>query len=122
MKGLIAGTVAIFSLVLLLEVTQAQGEKAKYNIKEVMKQAMKGGLTKKVSEGTATEEEKKQLVELFVALHENNPPKGEKGAWEKATLALVQAAKAAEKGDEKAGKAMAKLANCANCHKQFKGK
>ena len=121
MKGLIAGAVAVFSLALLLEASQGQEKKAKYEIKEVMKQAMKGGLAKKVAEGKATEAEKKQLVDLFVALHENNPPRGEKGAWEKATLALVDASKAAEKGDDKAGKAIAKLINCANCHKQFKG-
>jgi hypothetical protein len=123
MKAMFAGVVATLSLVILLNANQAgQKEEPKYKIGEVMAKAMKGGLAKKVADGKATEAEKKQLVEYFVALHANTPPKGEKTAWEKVTKSLVEAAKSAEGGDEKAGKSIAKLITCANCHKEFKGK
>ena len=122
-KVLFAAAVAALSLVLMLDSNQAgeKKEKAKYKISDVMQKAMKGGLTKKVAAGKATQEEKDQLVEMFVALHANTPPKGERTAWDKVTSSLVDAAKGAAKGDEKAGKSLAKLANCANCHKEFKG-
>jgi hypothetical protein len=116
------GAVAILGLVVCLGANQAgQNEKPKYKIGEVMQKAMKGGLCKKVAEGRATAAEKKQLTELFVALHANTPPKGNRDRWDKITKSLVDAAKAAE-SDEKAGKSLAKLANCTNCHKEFKGK
>ena len=53
---------------------------------------MKGGLTKKVAEGKATDEEKKQLAGLFAALDDNKPPKGEQASWDEKTDALVDAA------------------------------
>jgi hypothetical protein len=122
MKALIAGFAATIALVLVLGSDGAGGEKEpKFKIKEVMKKAMAGGLCKKCASGQATAEEKKQLVEMFVALHDNAPPKGEKDSWAKVTKALVDAAKAVEAGtDEKAGKALAMLVNCKACHGEFK--
>ncbi|GIW80390.1 MAG: hypothetical protein KatS3mg105_2197 [Gemmatales bacterium] len=99
----------------------AQESKPKYTIKEVMKIAMKGGLCKKVAGGSASKEEKEQLVALFTALTQNKPPKGDEKAWKKRTEALLKAAKAALEGDAKAGKALQKNANCGSCHKMFKG-
>src|SRR5687768_1693690 len=74
-------------------------DKPKYTIKEVMKAAHKGGLLAKVREGKASDEEKKQLVEMYEALAASKPPKGEEAGWKQKTSALVEAAKAAEKGD-----------------------
>src|SRR3954454_8937954 len=67
-KLLVASVVVMFGWGMLTFTTGAQ-EKA--SIKEVMKVAMKGGLTKKVASGEPTEEEKKKLAGLFAALHEN---------------------------------------------------
>ena len=49
------------------------GEKAKYTTKEVMAEAHKGGLMKKVADLKASDEEKTKLVELYVALSQNDP-------------------------------------------------
>src|SRR5882724_3056408 len=113
MKMLLAGMVAVFSLAIFLGADQA-GEKdkkaePKFKIKEVMAKAhAEGGLLEKVTDGTATAKEKKELVELYVALHDNIPPKGDQSKWAKVTQALVDAAKAVDDGkDEKAGRSLA---------------
>ncbi len=119
MKFLAASVMAAVALVLVLESNHA-GEKAKYTISEVMKEAHKSGLLKKVASGAASEEDKKKLSELYQALAQNTPKKGEGEEWKKRTVALVKAADAAVKGDEKAAKSLPKLADCASCHKLFK--
>ncbi len=129
MKALFAGAVAILSLMLVLSVNQA-GEKdkkdkagdPKYKIKEVMQEIMKSKLGPKVFRGEGTKEENKKVLEYFIALHENNPPKGEKESWAKITKALVDAAKKIDAGEEKGGKKLAALINCGACHKEFKAK
>jgi hypothetical protein len=127
MKALLSCGVAVLSLMLVLGVNSA-GEKdkkaePKYTIKEVMKKAHDDeGLLEKVQEGKATAKEKKELVELYVALHDNTPPKGDKAKWAKVTQSLVDTAKAIDDGkDEKmAIKTLTKLVNCKNCHGEFK--
>lgn len=106
LTGLVFGCVGL--------VVSAEDKKPKFEIKEVMAKAMKGGLCKKVADGKATDEEKKELVELFEALAANKPPKGELSDWKAKTKALVDAAKA---GD---GSKLKAAANCAACHKLHK--
>jgi len=120
MKYLFAAAVAGLSLAFLMGENNA-GEKAKHTIPQVMKIAMKGGLCGKVAKGTASDEEKKQLVELFTSLSKNEPPQGDAKSWKNKTMALLNAAKKAADGDEKAAKSLQKLANCAACHKVHKG-
>jgi hypothetical protein len=128
MKLFLAGVLATFALAFVLTATDGAGkdkdkdkEEPKYKIKEVMKKAMAGGLCKKCATGKGTDEDKKELVELFVALHANTPPKGEKEEWAKITKSFVDAAKAILDGkDEDAGKKLAKLVNCKECHGMFK--
>ena len=121
MKFWIAGVVATLGLALVMVASNDAGEKAKHTIPEVMAKAMKGGLCKKCANGEGSDEEKKQLVELFTALAANEPPKGEAKSWKAKTSALVSAAKAVAKGDEGAGKKLLGAANCAACHKAHKG-
>jgi hypothetical protein len=127
MKALISGGVAVVSLALVLGVNGAgeQDKKAdpKYTIKEVMMKAHDDdGILSKVLEGKATTKEKKDLVELYVALHDNAPPKGDKAKWAKVTQSLVDTAKSIDAGkDEKmAVKTLFMLANCKACHTEFK--
>ena len=94
----------------------------KYNIKQVMAKAHKSQLFKKVASGKATAEEKKMLLDLYTALAENQPPKGDTKAWKAHTKVLVEAAKAAVDDTEGAGDKILKAANCATCHKEHKGK
>lgn len=93
----------------------------KYKIKDVMKEAMKGGLCKKVADGEGSDEDKKLLVEMFEALGENTPPEGDADSWKQKTSALLKAAKAALAGEEGAGGALRKAANCKACHDVHKG-
>ena len=85
-------------------------------IKKAMKTAMKEGLTKKVANGEASDEEKEQLLKLFTEMAKLDPPKGEKEPWDKRVKALVDGAKAAVEGKEGAGAALMKAANCKDCH------
>jgi hypothetical protein len=120
MKYFLAAVIATLSLVLVLGTNDAQEKKAKHTIPEVMKQAHKSGLWKKVATGKASDAEKEQLVELYTSLSQNEPPKGEHKAWKERTEAMLAAAKLSAKGDDKGGKALLSLVNCGMCHKMFR--
>ena len=52
------------------------------SISDVMKAAnTKKGLFPKVKAGTATDEEKLELLDLYIDMFENEPPKGDQGEW-----------------------------------------
>ena len=114
-RGLIAGAVAMFAMVLVID-GNVDGAKDKdpVSIKVVMAKAMKGGLCGKVASGKASDEEKKELIALFTDLAKNTPPKGEEKAWKERTSALLAAAKADD------AKALKKAANCKECHSEHK--
>lgn len=114
LRGLIAGGMCVFALVLVLDGSVQSGEKDKITIKTVMKKAMAGGLCKKVASGEANAEEKKELVALFTALNKATPPKGDEKSWAEKTKALLDAAKADDAG------ALKKAANCKACHSEHK--
>ncbi|MEX2176916.1 MAG: hypothetical protein WD872_21290, partial [Pirellulaceae bacterium] len=88
-KFLVAGLVVAVGWVAVSVATNAEDAKPKHTIKDVMKLAHKGGLMKKVVEGKASDEEKTKLVELYVALAGNKPPKGDEAAWKEKTDAVV---------------------------------
>ena len=116
-KLIVASVIVAFGWVALGMPSGAQETKAKYTIKEVMKNAhAKGKLRDKVTSGMASDEEKKQLVEYYEALAANKPPKGDEASWKEKTAALLAAAKAAAAGDVEKLKAV----NCAECHKAHK--
>lgn len=90
----------------------------KWTIKEVMKASQIGNaaLLGKVKGGTATDEEKKMLVEVYTALCQNTPKKGDKDAWEKRCKEMIKEAEAAVNG-----KAAFKVASdCKGCHSLHK--
>ena len=120
LRGLIAGSLAVFALGLFMDNSSSFGGDDKITIKAVMKKAMAGGLCKKVASGKADEKEVKELVVLFTALSKNEPPKGDLADWKAKTTALVDAAKAAKAGEK--SEALGAAANCAACHKEHKGK
>ena len=93
----------------------------KYKTKDVMKHAMKGPLLKKVADGNASTEEKKELLEMLVALGKNEPAKGDAESWKKLTDALVKAGKAAVDDEKTAGEMLKKAADCKACHTAHKG-
>ncbi len=103
-----------------LSVRAEEEDKPKYSTKDVMKAAFKGPLIKKVTSGDASDEDKKKLHEMLVAMGKNEPPKGEADSWKELTGALVKAAKAVAEGDEDGVEMLKKAANCKACHTNHK--
>jgi len=117
-KLLLAGVVIACGWLTVSFVAGAQADKPKYTTKQVMKGAQaKGGLKDKVIAGTATEDERKELIAMYEALALNKPPRGEEASWKEKTAALVEAAKS---GDVEKIKAAANA--CMACHSAHKGK
>lgn len=94
--------------------------KPKHTIKEVMKVALKGGLQKKVLSGDATDEEKKQLLDMYVSLVESKPPKGEMSSWHNLAGGAALAAAKVVVGREGALDELKAATNCKACHSQHK--
>jgi hypothetical protein len=113
------------ALVGLGTIPARQDDKPRYTIKEIMRLAHrpeKGeGLLRKVVGGRATEDEKKKLVELYVALGQNKPPRGDAKDWKDRTDALIKAAREEAAGEPGAYKSLLNAAICADCHERHKG-
>src|SRR4029079_15097826 len=116
MRKLLVASLIVVSGWTVLAMNSGAQDDTKVAIKEVMKVAMKGGLCKKVADGQASDEEKKQLAALFKALHENKAPKGEQGSWDEKTTALVSAADDVLANKPGAGDKLKAAANCMACH------
>ena len=98
----------------------ADEDKPAYTVKKVMGMAHKGGLLKKVTAGDASSDEKKQLLELYIALWENKPSKGDAASWtDKSSAAVVGAARVVL-GQDGAEDKLKKAVNCGACHKIHK--
>ena len=89
-------------------------------IKDIMDQAHKQGLLKKVATEKATEAEVKTLHELYTKLAELTPPKGDQSNWVTKTKALVDAAQLAVDKDPKFKAKLKAASKCADCHKVHK--
>ena len=70
---------------------------------------------------TATADEKKLLVELYEAMAQQSPPKGDEEHWKKLNTALLQAAKDVAAGKEGAREKLMTAGDCGTCHKSHKG-
>lgn len=118
MRKLLIASV-ILGLATAIVVGSGAAEPPKHTIKEVMKEAHRGGLKDKVVAGTASDEEKKHLVELYESLAAGKPPKGEEASWKEKTTALIDAAKEAQAG--KGTDNLKAAADCKGCHSVHKG-
>jgi hypothetical protein len=129
MRALILGCCAVAALVVsttLAVAWAAEGEGAaqpKHTIKEVMKNANAGGaksLLKKVTSGKATQEERLVLLDHYISLVENKPPKGDMDSWQTlAGRAALAAAKVAV-GRDGATAELDTATNCKACHSVHK--
>lgn len=90
------------------------------SIKDVMKKAHKDGLLKKVLDGQASDEEKKQLLDLYIDMLEGVPEKGEQSAWLMAAGRSVVAAGKVVVGREGSMAELKEATNCKACHDVFK--
>ncbi len=93
-----------------------QGPPAKHTIKEVMKQAHGEKLLNKVVDGSASKEEKDQLLDLYISLIDNKPPKGESGEWMMNSGRLILAAARVSVGRDGAVDELKAASNCKACH------
>jgi hypothetical protein len=119
MKLSIALSAAVFVVGGVLIGLAAEG-KAKYTIKQVMKDAHKDGLLKKVTEGGSSRTDQEKLLDLYVSLWEQKPPKGEEASWAKKTGDLVVGAAKVVLGQEGAAAALKATVNCKACHDSHK--
>jgi len=120
-RVLIAGAVLLFFVGGIGMMAPAQDDKPKFTIKEIMEKAHKSKLCGKVADGKASKEEKDSLVEMYIALGKNKPPKGEADSWKEKTTKLVDAAKECVKDEKVGGPQLKKAVDCAACHKVHKG-
>lgn len=93
---------------------------AKHSIKDVMQNAHKAGLLKKVLDGKATQEEKMALLDHYVSLTESKPPQGSVEGWQQKTDAVVVAAAKVAVGRDDGTELLKQATNCAACHKEHK--
>ena len=103
-----------------LSANQDDPQKKKLTIKDIMKEAHKDGLVKKVATENATEKETKRLHELYTTLAKLPPPKGDKKSWDAKTKALVDSAKLAVDKDATFKTKLKNASNCSACHKLHK--
>jgi hypothetical protein len=115
---------AVLALLCIGGIAVASNLAPKKTVKEVMKAGFAGNssLCKKVTSGEASDEEKKQFLDLLIDLVENNAPKGDETEWKmQSGTALVAAAKVVT-GREGALEELGAAVNCKACHDKFKGK
>src|SRR5262249_50614848 len=93
-------------------------EKPKDAIKDVMQQAHKAGLLKTVLAAQANKEQREMLAEMYTALTQNKPPRGDEKSWKEKTEVLATAATALAKdaNDKEAMNTLKKSINCMECH------
>lgn len=97
------------------------GDDSKVSINDIMKQAhSKDGLRGKMISGKASKDEQQQLLDLYIALGKNKPPKGDAASWKKRTDAIVKATQDFMK-DPKAKARFGNVTRCKDCHDQHKG-
>lgn len=89
-------------------------------MKEIMEQAMKGGLAKKVASGQADDKEKLELLDMMIDMVAHEPPKGDAIQWKMMAGTVMMDAAKVVVGREGAGEALAKSMNCKACHDLFK--
>jgi hypothetical protein len=96
--------------------------KAKYTVKEVMKEIHKGedNIGKRAVKGQASKEDIAKMVEYYASLPLNDPPRGDKASWLEKTAALVKASQELKAGKPGASDHYKEAANCKGCHTAHK--
>ncbi|MEM8732787.1 MAG: hypothetical protein AAGG44_01100 [Planctomycetota bacterium] len=118
--SLVLGAVATAMIAPFAIADDEEKSKPKHTIKEVMKVAFKGGLQKKVLSGEASDDEKKELLDLYVSLVESKPPKGEMNSWHNLAGGAALAAAKVVVGREGALDELKAATNCKACHSEHK--
>jgi hypothetical protein len=114
----VAGVLVIASWTCLAADDEAAAPK--HTIKEVMANAHKAGLLKKVLADQATQEEKLVLLDHYISLAENVPAKGDEAGWHEKTGLIVMAAAKVSVGREGSLELLKTTTNCKACHDDHK--
>jgi len=106
-----------------IQAAEKAAEKTKYSMEDIMKKGMKGdtSLLKKTIEGTASDADKKQLLEYVKDLAQHSPEKGDAASWKAKTAALIAATQKVVGGDKAAVAQLKEASNCKACHSVHKG-
>jgi cytochrome c553 len=91
------------------------------SIKQVMTRAFEGNtsLLAKVTGGTATDAEKKLLLDYCKALAARRAPQNKTADWAERTSAILKAAQGVVDGEKDATDALAKATHCQTCHAAY---
>jgi mono/diheme cytochrome c family protein len=114
-----------FGLLQVVLAQETQKAKPKHAIKEVMRGAHvapEGGksLLARVAAGGASDDEKRQLLDFYISLVENEPPRGEASEFRKKAGAAALVAAKVIVGREGAAGELTRAVNCAACHRDHK--
>ena len=82
--------------------------------------AHKDGLLKKVNGGSASADEKKKLLDLYISMWASKPSKGDINSWKKKSGDAIAAAAKVYLGEDDAIAALKKATACGGCHKAHK--
>ena len=115
-----------FAAVLALGVSAAFAADGNNPIKDAMKfahKAPKGDtkLNEKIIEGTADEADVKKTLDLYKAMIDTKPPKGEPAAFKEKVAKLIAATEAVVAKKPGAAAGYKEAANCKACHGDHKG-
>src|SRR6478735_9101769 len=96
-------------------------------IKDAMKYAHKAPqgekkINEKIAEGTASDDEVKKTLELYKAIGDTKPPKGDAAAFKDKFGKLVAATEEVAAKKDGAVAHYKEAVNCKACHSEFKGK
>ena len=123
-KALAMALACLLGLAATQSIMAADGEgdesKSKHTIKEVMKIGHKDGLLKKILGGDATDEDKKQLLDLYISMIESKPEKGDAGSWARLAGRSALAAAKVVTGRDGAIAELKAATNCKACHSVHK--
>jgi hypothetical protein len=129
MRGVRWPITAVVASSLLYAVSRAAEDAGEAKPKHTIKEVMHGAHVAKEGEkslrdivlgGQATPEQKQQLLDFYISLAENKPPRGELAPYRDKTRAIVLAAAKVVVGREGASDELGKATNCAACHKEHK--
>jgi len=123
MQKLIGGIVVSFVLVAVVwsvAVAAEDAAKPKHTIKDVMVNAHKEGLLKKVLAEQASQEEKLVLLDHYISLVECAPAKGDVNSWQNLAGKLALASAKVAVGRDGSLPELKAASNCAACHEKHK--
>ena len=115
-----------FAAALVLGVSAVLAATDDNPIKQAMKFAHKAPkgekkLCEKISDGTASDGDVKKTLELYKAMADTKPPKGDQAAFKEKVAKLIAATEGVVAKKPGAGAGYKEAANCKACHGDHKG-